>query len=316
LASASLAVDPIDPAEPTQGDATSRRLGLGFLGLAGVTYVLVVLGALVRANGAGLACPDWPLCFGELVPRFDMKIAFEWSHRALAGSVGLVFVALSVLTLRQSELRKPMWVGLLTTALLLATQIILGGLTVLELLASWTVTSHLVAGNAFALALVLIGRRLLALGSAERRAGDSDIVSGKLRVFASLAGGLLTAQIVLGGLVSSNYAGLVCPDWPTCMNGEYFPTWSGIQGLHLFHRSVGYACFFAILAAAVVSRAHSPSRSWLAAAAVLGFFQVVVGIANVLLQLPIEVTGLHSALAAGLICSVGIGVREVWRTPR
>ena len=41
--------------------------------------------------------------------------------------------------------------------------------------------------------------------------------------------------------------------------------------------------------------------------------QVVVGIANVLLQVPVEITGLHSALAAGLICSLGVSVREVWR---
>jgi hypothetical protein len=46
-----------------------------------------VLGALVRAHEAGLACPDWPLCFGELVPRFDLKVAFEYGHRVTAGAV-------------------------------------------------------------------------------------------------------------------------------------------------------------------------------------------------------------------------------------
>jgi cytochrome c oxidase assembly protein subunit 15 len=311
LASASLAVDPTDPARPAKQGITSRNLGLGFLGLAGVTYILVVLGALVRANGAGLACPDWPLCFGQLVPRFDMKIAFEWGHRALAGSVGLIFLALSGLTLRRRELRQPMWLALLVTALLLAVQIVLGGLTVLELLAAWTVTSHLVTGNAFALALVLLGRKLLAFDAPIQT--DLAPAPITLRIMAIVAGILLSTQIVLGGLVSSNYAGLVCPDWPTCMNGEYFPTWSGIQGLHLFHRSVGYACLIGIIAAAVASRGHPPSRPWLMTAAAMAVLQVAVGIANVLLRLPVEVTGLHSALAAGLICSLGIGVREVWR---
>ncbi|HIL80275.1 MAG TPA: hypothetical protein EYG54_03305 [Myxococcales bacterium] len=312
LASVAPAVYPTNPANPAKRGPNSRSLGFGFLGLAGVTYILVVLGALVRANGAGLACPDWPLCFGELVPRFDMKIAFEWGHRALAGSVGLAFLALSGLTLRRRELRRPMWLALLVTALLLAVQIVLGGLTVLELLASWTVTSHLVTGNAFALALVLLARKLLDFDST-RPAGVAP-ATNTLRILATVAGGLLTTQIVLGGLVSSNYAGLVCPDWPTCMNGEYFPTWSGIQGLHLFHRSVGYACLIGIIAAAVGSRSHSPSRPWLMTAAVISLCQVAVGIANVLLRLPVEITGLHSALAAGLICTVGIGVREVWRT--
>ena len=55
----------------------ARRLAAGFLALLAMTWALIVLGALVRAHGAGLACPDWPLCFGELVPRFDLKVAFE-----------------------------------------------------------------------------------------------------------------------------------------------------------------------------------------------------------------------------------------------
>lgn len=294
-----------------QGSLEARRLALGFLALAGVTYVLIVLGALVRANGAGLACPDWPLCFGEFIPQFDFKVAFEWGHRVLAGSVGIVFAALAGWTLRQPELRSRMWLGLLITALLLVAQVILGGLTVLELLASWTVTSHLVTGNAFALALVLLGRRLSVLGGPTE--AHSEPASAIQRGFTTLAAALLALQIVLGGLVSSNYAGLVCPDWPTCMDGEFFPTWRGIQGLHLLHRSVGYACCLVIVAAAWVGRSHAGSRSWLTTAGVFSLLQIVVGVANVLLRLPIEVTGLHSALAAGLVCTLGVSAREAWR---
>ena len=54
-----------------------------------------MLGALVRAHEAGLACPDWPLCFGEFVPAFDLRVGFEYSHRVLAGSVSLLFAALA-----------------------------------------------------------------------------------------------------------------------------------------------------------------------------------------------------------------------------
>lgn len=296
-----------------QGSLEARRLALGFLALAGVTYVLIVLGALVRANGAGLACPDWPLCFGEVIPQFDFKVSFEWGHRVLAASAGIVFAVLAGWTLRQPELRSRMWLGLLASALLLVTQVVLGGLTVLELLAAWTVTSHLVTGNAFALALVLLGRRLWTLGHESQP--RSEPASARQRQFTTLAGTLLAIQIVLGGLVSSTYAGLVCPDWPTCMNGEFFPTWSGIQGLHLFHRIAGYACFLMIVAAAWVGRSHPGSRYWLTTAAVFALLQMVVGIANVLLRLPVEVTGLHTALAAGLVCTLGVSVREAWRGP-
>ena len=298
---------------PTDADEArrARQLGLGFTALAATTYVLIVLGALVRAHGAGLACPDWPLCFGEVIPEFDFGVAFEWGHRVLAGSVGLVFLGLGVVTLRQPQVGRALRVGLLVAAILLAVQIVLGGLTVLELLASWTVTSHLVTGNAFALALVLLARRLFRLADPDRDAGAPAATA--LRVAALGTGALLAVQIVLGGLVSSSYAGLVCPDWPTCMNGEYFPTWRGIQGLHLFHRSVGYTLVLALAATAWLARAHDGTRRWFAVAAAFGVAQVCVGVANVLLRLPVEVTAAHSALAAGLVCTVGVGVRESFR---
>ena len=286
------------------------RLARGFVLLAGVTYILIVLGALVRANGAGLACPDWPLCFGEVIPQFDVKVAFEWGHRALAGSVGLVYLALAVLTLRLPDLGVRMRAGLILAGIVLAVQVVLGGLTVLQLLASWTVTSHLVAGNAFALSVVFLARKLTRLSAATP---EPPPASPSTRWVTTAAGGLLFLQIVLGGLVSSNYAGLACPDWPTCMNGEFFPTWSGIQGLHLFHRLVGYSVVLAVAAAAWLSRSHPPTRRWLGIAGVLSVAQVGVGISNVLLRIPIELTALHSALAAGLVCTVGIAVREVWR---
>ena len=289
---------------------TARRLALGFTALAGITYVLIVLGALVRAHGAGLACPDWPLCFGEVIPEFDFRIAFEWGHRALAGSVGIIFLGLGIATLRLPALGREMRTGLTVSAVLLAVQVVLGGLTVLELLARWTVTSHLVTGIAFALAVVLLARRLF------RLAGPPPLhasTGGAQRALTSVTAVLLVVQVDLGGLVSSSYAGLVCPDWPTCMNGEYFPTWSGIQGLHLFHRTVGYALVAALVATALLLRGHARAGRWLTIAAAIGLAQVCAGVANVLLRLPVEVTAMHSALAAGLVCTVGVGLREVWR---
>ncbi len=84
--------------------AGAERLGRSFFGLAGLTYGLIVLGALVRAHGAGLSCPDWPLCFGEVIPQLDFKVAFEFGHRVVAGSVAILFAGLSFATLRRPEL--------------------------------------------------------------------------------------------------------------------------------------------------------------------------------------------------------------------
>ena len=122
--------------------------------------VLIVLGALVRANAAGLACPDWPLCFGEFVPRMNVKVGFEWTHRVLAGSISLLFVLLGIATVRRLQPTRTSAVLIGVGAALLLVQILLGALTVWLRLASWTVTAHLVTGNAFAATLLLVAAQL------------------------------------------------------------------------------------------------------------------------------------------------------------
>src|SRR2546426_6456751 len=84
-----------DPAGAARAQRGAERLAPAFAGLAVATWALIVLGALVRAHGAGLACPDWPLCFGTVAPRMDVRVAFEYSHRALAGTITLGFLALA-----------------------------------------------------------------------------------------------------------------------------------------------------------------------------------------------------------------------------
>ena len=70
---------------PENTRRTALRAGRGAAALAGAAWVLIVIGALVRAHGAGLSCPDWPLCHGQVVPDFDARIALEWGHRLFAG---------------------------------------------------------------------------------------------------------------------------------------------------------------------------------------------------------------------------------------
>src|SRR5437868_552546 len=64
------------------------------------TIGLMALGAGVRAMGAGLSCPDWPLCFGKVIPDFHVGVYFEFIHRAYAGLVSLTFVTCLLLLLR------------------------------------------------------------------------------------------------------------------------------------------------------------------------------------------------------------------------
>lgn len=283
-----------------------RRLASGYAVLVVPGFCLIVLGALVRAHEAGLACPDWPLCFGRLVPEMDLRVGFEWSHRVLAGAVSLGFVALSLALLRRSDAPRTARRLVALAGGLLIVQVLLGALTVWHLLASWTVTSHLVTGNAFVLTLLLIA---LCLRGAPRSA------SARARAWLGAAAALLFVQLVLGGLVSSRFAGLACPEWPTCNGGRWFPTWRGNVGLHLLHRWNAILLLAAVALAAWRVRGDARLRRPAALAAALVLAQLGVGVANVRLGIPVEVTGLHSALAAGLVLSLGSALYLAWAPP-
>src|SRR6202008_5026656 len=100
-----------------------ERLAPGFAVIAVLTWALIVLGALVRAHGAGLACPDWPLCFGQLVPAMDLHRACALSRGALAASVTLCFAALAFAAWRRARAGDPIRRRLVFVAALFALQI-------------------------------------------------------------------------------------------------------------------------------------------------------------------------------------------------
>ncbi len=297
----------VPPGDPQQ----TRRLAHGFFALVVLTSGLIVLGALVRAQGAGLACPDWPLCFGQFVPEMNLEVTFEWAHRVVAGSVAVAFAILAALALRDPIARRTAPL-LGVAALLLIVQVLLGALTVWELLAAWTVTSHLVAGNAFNAMLLLIA---IALRDARTPSRAPSPPAAPVRLLVAAPAAVMAVQLVLGGLVSSRFAGLACPEWPTCNGDAWFPSWSGAVGLHLLHRSAGYALVVLLCAAAIATRAAPRLGGLSRLSFALGLAQVGVGISNVLLALPVEVTALHSALAAALVLVLVSMQREAWRRP-
>ena len=270
----------------------------------------MVLGALVRAHGAGLACPDWPLCFGRFVPEFDLKVAFEWSHRVVAGGISLLYLGLAIGCWQRPATPDPVRRILVIGGIALIVQVILGALTVWELLAAWSVTSHLLTANAFVLCVCFVAASFFEKAQPPAR---PIIPTRAQRLGVSMLMALLIAQIAVGGLVASKYAGLVCPEWPTCIDGVWFPGFEGARGLHLVHRILAYTLVAILIAAAVATRAIPRLGTLLAAAAALGLAQACVGIANVLMRLPVEVTGLHSALAAALVILVALATREAWQ---
>ena len=301
----------IKPEQVSSGPQSDARLAFGFQFLVVLTFCLITLGALVRANGAGLACPDWPLCFGHLIPEIDVQVGFEWSHRLLAGGVTAILAILSWFAWRSSARSRYITALLTIAAALIAVQITLGALTVWLKLAPWTVTAHLITGNFFAATAFLLA---LAFRPKKDVRNIHPPASTRRRLWITLVGGLLLIQLGLGGLVSSRYAGMACPEWPTCNGGVWFPTWAGGVGLHLFHRMTAYALIVCLGAAALCCRRDVRLRGATALAFALGILQATVGVASVSNGIPVELTGLHTALAAALVLTVVFALQQAWST--
>jgi heme A synthase len=118
------------------------------------TFLLIVLGAVVRVTGSGLGCPDWPLCHGRLIPPFELHTLIEYSHR-LAASLVSILVLATAFTAWLAFRSRPIVVSLsLLAVVLLVVQVVLGGITVILELPPDIVTAHL--GTALALLANLV----------------------------------------------------------------------------------------------------------------------------------------------------------------
>ena len=117
---------------------------------------LIVLGALVRAMDAGLACPDWPQCFGDIIPDFQFQVYLEFLHRALAGLIAIACFILNIKLIRNKDIpiaiKNICWLSLT----ILCAQIIMGGLTVTLQLDRYVVATHLMLAMFFLLSLFWI----------------------------------------------------------------------------------------------------------------------------------------------------------------
>jgi heme a synthase len=292
-----------------------RSLTLATLALA---FVVVVVGAYVRLSDAGLGCPDWPLCYGQPLPR-DIadadalaKAWKEMGHRYLAGLLGLSILVLTVWGWRARHAR-----GLATALLaLLVFQATLGAWTVTMLLKPAIVTAHLLGGMAI---LGLLA--WLALSFLYRPAAPE---ARSLAIPAAVALALVAVQVLLGGWVSANYAALACPDVPLCL-GELVPPMDfgnafhvlrelgqtpegellsrqALTAIHWLHRM--FALVVVAVLAWVAYRTWPVSRTLSALIAALVVLQFSLGVANVVVSRPLALAAAHNAGAALLVIAL------------
>jgi cytochrome c oxidase assembly protein subunit 15 len=186
------------------------------LGMAAETVFLMALGSATRVMNAGLACPDWPLCYGELIPhrQMNLQVFLEWFHRLTASSMGLFAIALVGLCWwHRRELPKwTPWIALLALFLVVF-QGILGGLTVTELLRFDLVTAHLGTALLFFVTLLSMGIGLQSSAPMVSDANSPGIIgkkpsgNGRKLAWVSLSAAILVyGQSILGALVGSRWA--------------------------------------------------------------------------------------------------------------
>ena len=341
---------------------------------------VIVFGAFVRLSNAGLSCPDWPTCYGKAAwpthadqivdhaatairPVDPSKAWREQFHRMIAGSLGVLVLALALLATRKRPqgwlhvigaavavaIAIPLYMrgmhvaasalaivgeGLLLFGALRWSNVVLARTSTLTLaviifqalLGMWTVTwllkpivvmAHLLGG--------LLTFSLLTWMA--WRATDIPIRiadAAKLRRLLIVGLVLLGVQIALGGWTSANYAALACgAEFPKCA-GQWWPAhdfregfvlWRGIGvdyeggildnearvAIQLAHRLMAVLVFGHLLAVAIRLLRGPGLRGWGALLGLLLCAQVGLGIANVLLSLPLNLAVLHNAGATALL---------------
>ena len=277
-----------------------RRL---VLATAVATFVLIIVGGIVRVSDSGLGCGPsgsgfhgWPFCNGDVVPGVDLNTIIEYTHRALAGVVGLMILALVVLAWRRHRQFLGVTVGLM---LLVLAQAGLGGATVEENLEEALVAAHL------GLAMLLLGGLLYLWRGAEAARTES----GGPRLLAVAATVAVFCTVVAGGYMAGtqNYgradyqlgdgAHHACgKEFPSC-NGDFMPFGqSRLVDIHLTHRAFMYLASVLVIALIAVSLRRRVAVPYALGLAALLVTQILVGALNVWLDEYESLIVLHLAL--------------------
>lgn len=300
---------------------------------------VVVLGAYTRLTDAGLGCPDWPGCFGHLVPQANVehyanesawhKAWVEMRHRYFAKALGFLILIIAFLSFRARRERGvnlPLAIALVVVVI---AQGLLGMLTVTLLLKPLIVTGHLIGGlTTFAL-LVWLWLSMQAAGKPMDGqtvlAGNRLMESGaRARLLAGLALAALFIQIFLGGWTSTNYAAVACPDLPRCQNEwipdadyrEGFVLWRGLDinyaggvldhparvAIHFTHRVGAVVASALLLLAAFAAFRLGRGPRWAGTLVVAALaLQIAIAVFMVLRAFPLGLAAAHNAGAALLV---------------
>ena len=302
---------------------TDQRLQIAFRAVAVAAVVAafgqVTLGGVVRVTESGLGCPDWPLCYGQIIPPFSVPTMIEYSHRLSASVLSLFVAGTTALA----------WVGFrnrdgdesggnvgngaivirssIAALVLVIVAALLGGATVLTELAWWWRLFHLsIAELLLACLMVAVitgwnGRRAVSSGAPGTPGTPASRTGGKLTrnlIIAALIG--VFALILSGSYMVGYGAGTSCGTWPLC-RGTLFGEGAMAYVIHMAHRYIAVIVGLVILAAAAqVIRSlpdNGPARM-AAMALIVGFvLQILVGAVVIWTAFGADYKALHLSVA-------------------
>ena len=273
------------------------------------TLGLLFLGSVVHATESSLACPDWPTCYGTMLPEMTGGVFWEHLHRLVAGGLVLIFMAATYMAWRPEAGRPAIRRWALAGIGLLLVQSLFGGLTVLMGLPDAVSTTHLALAFLF-LALATGLTVVTSPGWSGGIGGGGRLLH--LRTPAVFGAVLTFLQSVLGAAVRHMDAGLVCPDVPLCLGRWIPPLQTTTVAVHFGHRVTGLLLLITLLALtvrAVRSLGPSAERTLAISAGVLVTLQVLLGFLSVYTRLAVLPVSFHTLLAAGiLMATVGVAV--------
>lgn len=286
-----------------------------------LALTVIVLGAWVRLTDAGLGCPDWPGCYGQLTvpslpheheaaaaafpdrPLDPIKARNEMIHRYAASTLGLIVLTMAGLAIaNRRDPRQP--VGLpLTLLALIIFQGLLGMWTVTLLVKPLIVVAHLLGGLS-TLGLIF----WLILESRHRSAVSAPRSSRRAHAPALLALTVVVLQIALGGWTSSNYAALACPDLPGCL-GQWWPEEADWHEAFILWRGLGVNYEGGVLDAHARVAIHFTHRL----GALITFLVVLlVGLRGMRRPSPPGMAGAGRLMLAALLLQLVLGITTVW----
>lgn len=290
-----------------------------------LTYLLIAVGGLVRASGAGLGCPDWPRCFGSWIPpmsaaalppefdaaQFNPTLMWtEYLNRLLGMSIGIAIFATTVSAWRRHR-REPRILWPIVVALLLTGyQGWLGGRVVAHELAPWIVTVHMVV--ALVIVQLLLWATVESLVAARASTSSPAPALTNFGWAAWAATVLLLVQVGVGTQVR----GAVDDRLPRLPRGEVL---ASVGAIDAHHRELAAVVMLAVVGlwvwAWMGQASHAPLRHAASATLAAGIIQIVAGMALATFALPPAAQVTHLTVSSLLLGALTALALVAWRWP-